>query len=62
MIRSMSRYYKSLSEDFVKQETEKIYLKRFAQPIEIANLVLFLASQKANYINGSILKIDWWIW
>jgi len=49
---------KDLPEDFVKEETEKIYLKRFAKPEEIAKTILFLASDDANYITGSILKVD----
>lgn len=53
---------KDLPNDFVQEETEKIYLKRFAKPVEIANIVLFLASEKASYMNWSIMKVDWWIW
>lgn len=49
---------KDLSKDFVKEETEKIYLKRFAKPEEIAKTILFLASDDASYITGSILKVD----
>ena len=49
---------KDLPNDFVQEEIEKIYLKRFAKPMEIANVVLFLASEKADYMNGSILKVD----
>jgi 3-oxoacyl-[acyl-carrier protein] reductase len=49
---------KDLPKDFVKEETKKIYLKRFARPEEIAMAVLFLASDEANYITGSILKVD----
>ena len=30
----------------IKEETEKIYLKRFAEPAEVANLVCFLAANK----------------
>jgi len=41
-----------------ENETEKIYLKRFAQPEEIANAILFLASDSANYITGQILVVD----
>ena len=49
---------KDLPKDFVKEETEKIYLKRFAKPEEIAKAILFLASDDADYITGSILKVD----
>lgn len=49
---------KDLPKDFVEEETEKIYLKRFAKPEEIAKSILFLASDDANYITGSILKVD----
>ncbi len=49
---------KDLPEDFVKEENEKIYLKRFAKPEEIAKAILFLASDDASYITGTTLKID----
>lgn len=35
-----------------------IPLKRFAQPEEIAALVLFLSSDNANYITGEVIRID----
>lgn len=47
-----------LPEDLVKDETEKIYLKRFAEPEEIAKVIYFLASDDARYINSEIIKID----
>jgi 3-oxoacyl-[acyl-carrier protein] reductase len=49
---------KNLPKEYVKEETEKIYLKRFAEPQEIANAILFLASEESSFITGSILKID----
>lgn len=49
---------KDLPDELVKEEIEKIYLKRFAQPEEIAHLVSFLASDKCSYINGEIIKFD----
>lgn len=49
---------KDLPQDFIDEETEQIYLKRFAKPTEIAKAILFLASDDASYITGSILKVD----
>lgn len=49
---------KDLPDDYVKEEIEKIYLKRFARPEEIAKVALFLASDGASFVNGSILKVD----
>lgn len=50
--------YKDLPEDFVKEEPEKIWLKRFAESEEIARVKVFLASDNASFINGEILKVD----
>ena len=49
---------KDLSIEQINEEKKKILLGRFAEPEEIAKLVLFLSSSKANYINDSIIRID----
>jgi len=47
-----------LDDDFKKQEEEKIYKERFGKPIEVAYLVEFLISDKADYINNQVIRID----
>lgn len=49
---------KDLDEIFKQKEIDKILLRRFASPKEIASLVYFLSTDEASYINDSIIKID----
>lgn len=49
---------KELPEDFVKNETERILVKRFGEPREIAKVVTFLASNDASFINSTVIKVD----
>ena len=49
---------KELDEEFKNSEIKKTLLGRFADPVEIANVIYFLASEKASYINSSVIKID----
>ena len=52
--------------EMIQQYTDKMLdqlakessLRRMAKTEEIANVALFLASEKASYINGEIIKVD----
>ena len=45
-------------ENIIKSEIEKISLKRIASTNEIADIILFLASEKSSYINGQNIVAD----
>ena len=45
-------------EDFQKDEINKISLKRLAEPDEIANVAVFLASDLSSYVTGQDIIVD----
>lgn len=49
---------KELPHELILEETNKIYKKRFAEPSEIAKVVVFLASEDADFINDEVIKVD----
>ena len=49
---------KSLNPEMVKQLSARIPLNRMAEPQDIANTFLFLASDLASYISGAVIKVD----
>ncbi|HEX5003062.1 MAG TPA: 3-oxoacyl-[acyl-carrier-protein] reductase [Bacteroidia bacterium] len=48
----------ALNQDVVKQWREAIPLKRGGTPEDVANLVLFLASDLSAYITGQVINVD----
>jgi 3-oxoacyl-[acyl-carrier protein] reductase len=44
--------------DIISEWARSTALNRLAQPEEIANLVVFLASEKASYITGAVVQVD----
>ena len=45
-------------DEFVKELTAKVPMKRFGRPEEVAATVAFLASQDASYITGAEINVD----
>jgi NAD(P)-dependent dehydrogenase (short-subunit alcohol dehydrogenase family) len=45
-------------DEFAKQIIEKVPMKRFGQPEEVAAAVAFLASDDASYITGVEINVD----
>ena len=49
---------KELDREFIKEEEDKILLKRFADSSEIAKVIYFLSTDDASYINGTVIRVD----
>ncbi len=47
-----------MPDEIIKSWENQIPLKRLAQPDEIADLVVFLASERASYITGAVIQVD----
>lgn len=48
----------SLTPDTIARVTSRIPLRRLATPSDIANAVVFLASNRAGFISGAVLPLD----
>lgn len=48
----------STKEEHIKSTTENLMIKRIANPNEIANVIMFLASDLSSYITGQTIRVD----
>lgn len=49
---------KSMSEQIIEESKMKTDLKRLGEPLDIAQAVVMLASDKSDYITGQVLRVD----
>jgi len=58
IIQKMSQETGKSEAEVEKIWTDQIPLGRLGNPVEFANLVVFLASEKASYITGTVIQVD----
>ncbi len=45
-------------EEYLAQQASSIPVKRYGEPAELADVVVFLSSERASYVTGTTLQID----
>ncbi|ULQ47735.1 SDR family oxidoreductase [Flagellatimonas centrodinii] len=58
MVFNLHKQQGGTNTSYVREKDPKQLQARFAQPADIANLVLFLASDESRFINGAEMRID----
>ncbi len=58
LARSTAEKTRKTCKDVIEEWSDGIALKRLAQPEEIAHIVVFLSSEKASYITGTVMQVD----
>ncbi len=48
---------RTIPDKVLKELEHRVPLKRLAQPLEIANVYAFLASDEASYVNGAVIEV-----
>ena len=55
---AMTRLLENAPKDFLNLWIERTALKRVGDPIEVAHLILFLASPESDYVTGQLINVD----
>ena len=58
LIQQQSKKTNTPINELIKEHQKKIPIDRFADPIEIANVVEFLASERSSYLTGTSIDVD----
>lgn len=54
----LEHYYANYPEEVLKKSIESKPIKRFGEAIEVANTIVFLASEEASYITGACVDVN----
>lgn len=54
----LTEMVKKMPEDVLKMMQDKVPVKRLGDPEDIANAYVYLASDEASYVNGTVLSVD----
>ena len=46
------------AEEYIQQHSNEIPIGRFGKPEELANMIVFLCSERASYVTGSTISVD----
>jgi len=49
---------RSIPGKFIEEMVKKVPLRRMGTPEEVANVYVFLASDEASYVNGTVISVD----
>ncbi len=58
VVKTRSRNWGMDEESVIRELEDKVPLKRIGKPEEVANVVAFLASEMASYVNGALIPVD----